>query len=113
MKGIKKTISYDDFSKLDIRVGEVVSAENVKKSKKLLKLEINFGDLGSRQILSGISEWYLLEDLLGKKCVFIVNLQSRKMMGLESQGMVLMSEENSKPIFIIPEKNIKNGEPVI
>jgi len=113
MKGIKKTISYDDFSKLDIRVGEVLSVEKIEKSEKLLKLEVNFGDLGSRQILSGISEWYLPEDLLGKKCVFIVNLQPRKMMGLESQGMVLMSEENSKPIFIIPEKSTKNGEPVI
>ena len=106
---IKNEITYEDFSKLDIRVGEIKSAENIRKSEKLLKLSV---DIGSevRTVLSGIAQQYTPEDVIGKKVILLANLEPRKMMGIESQGMILMSEERDGSLhFLTPEGGLENG----
>ena len=114
MTNAKTTIKYDDFSKLDIRVGLVTNCENVPKSDKLLKLEIDFGELGTRQILTGMAAWYKPEDFINKQFVFLINLEPRKMMGFESQGMLLSIgiDHEQKPIFINQASTAENGEGV-
>jgi len=88
----EELIDIEHFAKVQLRVGQVVAAEKVEKSKKLLKLQVNLGnDLGTRQILSGISQFYAPEQLLGKKIVVVANLKPAMMMGLESRGMLLAS----------------------
>jgi len=86
---VKPTVSFEDFEKLDIRVGLVKSCEKVKKSKKLLKFILDDGSGKDRTILSGIAQWYEPERLVGKRVLFIANFAPRQMMGEESQGMIL------------------------
>ena len=86
---IKPEVSFDDFEKLDIRVGHIVNCEKVKKSKKLLKFAIDDGSGVERTILSGIAAYYEPEQLIGKDVLFVANFAPRKMMGIESQGMIL------------------------
>ena len=106
---IKEEIQYDDFSKMDIRIGTIVAAEKVAKSKKLLKLTINDG-LKERTILSGIGEHFQPENIVNQQITFLANLAPRKMMGMESEGMVLMAEDkNGSLSFIQPDKKIWNG----
>ena len=89
---MKDTIEFDDFMKLDLRIGEVKVAEPVPKSKKLLRLEVDLG-FEQRQILAGVAEVMTPEEMVGRKVAIVANLKPRKMMGLESQGMVLMAED--------------------
>lgn len=91
---IKDTIVYDDFAKLDLRVGHVLVAEKVKKSKKLIRCEVDLG-FEKRQILAGVAEHMSPEDLVGKRVIVVANLAPRKMVGLESQGMLLMAENRA------------------
>ncbi len=86
---VKPNVTFDDFEKLDIRVGRVVTCEQVKKSKKLLQLSIDDGTGTPRTILSGIAQWWQPEQLVGKDVLFIANFEPRKIMGIESQGMIL------------------------
>lgn len=88
-KEVKSQVTYDDFEKLDIRVGHIKNCKPVKKSTKLLQFTIDDGTGTDRTILSGIAKWYKPEDLLGKDVLFIANFSPRKMMGIESQGMIL------------------------
>ena len=97
-------IGIEDFSKVELRVAEVLSCEKMKKSKKLLKLILNDGD-GERQVLSGISQWYAPEDLIGKKIVLVSNLKPAKLCGEVSNGMILAadcSEDDVKVLFVDP-----------
>ena len=82
-------ISIDDFAKVEMRVGTVLSAEPVPGSEKLLKLSVDFGEAAPRQVLSGIAKFVAVADLVGKQCPFVTNLKPRPMMGLESQAMIL------------------------
>jgi len=103
------TIEVKDFAKLDIRVGTIEVAENLEGSDKLLRLEINFGDF-TLQILAGIKKHIdNPQTLVAKQVPVIVNLKPRKMMGLESQGMMLAAVDNGKPILLHPAKSIENG----
>ncbi len=86
---VKPEVSFDDFEKLDIRVGHIINCEKVKKSKKLLKFAIDDGSGVERTILSGIAAYYEPEQLIGKDVLFVANFAPRKMMGVESQGMIL------------------------
>ncbi len=97
---LKPSIAIDDFGKLDIRIGTVVAAEKMPKSDKLLKLTVNSG-LDKRTILSGIAKHYAPEDLIGKQVTFIANLAPRKMMGIESNGMILMAEDKDGKLRLI------------
>lgn len=112
MKDPKSTINYDEFSKIDVRVGTIISAEKVDKSIKLLKLEVDFGELGKRQILSGIAAWYQPEELVGIQTTFVINLETRKIMGLESQGMIfaLGLDDDKKSVLLLPKEGVENGE---
>ncbi|WP_395618337.1 methionine--tRNA ligase [Aquirufa sp.] len=106
---LKETIAFDDFAKMDIRIGEIVAAEKMEKSKKLLKLQVNDGFV-TRTILSGIAEHFAPEDLVGKQVTFLANLAPRKMMGIESEGMILMAEDADGSLALVqPNKQIWNG----
>ena len=97
-------ILYDDFAKIDLRVGKVLEAEPVKGSKKLLKLFVDIG-YETRTILSGIAAYYSPEDMIGKKVVVVANLKPRPMMGTESHGMILMSENRDGKLVIVDSDN--------
>jgi methionyl-tRNA synthetase len=109
---LKPEVTIDDFSRLDIRVGRVTAAERMPKSDKLLKLTIDSG-LDQRTILSGIAKHYKPEDLVGKQVTFIANLAPRKMMGLESNGMLLMAEDKDGSLRLIrPIDEVSPGSKV-
>ena len=108
----KNTIEFDDFTKVDIRVGTVIEAENVPKSDKLLKLKVDTG-LDKRIILSGISKYYSPEDILNKKVMVLINLIPRKMMGIESHGMLLLAEDSDGSLSLMqPDSDITDGSVV-
>ena len=110
---LKPEIVYDDFAKLDIRIGAVKSAEKMPKSNKLLKLSIDLGEPHHRTILSGIANFFDPEELVGKQVCVVANLAPRKMMGIESQGMVLMAEDQDGTLRLIsPEEIVKPGSRV-
>lgn len=112
VKPLKPEIQFDDFAKLDIRIGHVVAAEKMEKSNKLLKLTVADG-FGERTILSGIAQHYSPEEMLGKQVTFIANLAPRKMMGIESQGMILMAEdEQGKLRLLQPNEPVSPGSVV-
>ena len=96
---MSSTITYDEFSKLDIRIGKVLKAERIEGSKKLLRLEVDIGG-EVRQIVAGIAERYRPEDLIGRKVVVLANIQPRKIFGVESQGMLLAADVNGKPYLL-------------
>lgn len=109
----KNTIEFDDFTKLDIRVGTIIEAIKVPKTKKLLQLKVDVG-IDTRTIVSGIAESFKPEDIIGQKVTVLVNLAPRKLRGVESQGMILMTDtSDGKLAFIEPEKDsVSNGEQV-
>lgn len=110
---VNTNITYDEFKKVEIRVGEIMSAEKVEKSEKLLKLSVDFGEeIGRRQIVSGIQAYFPDEQLLvGKKCMFVTNLEPRSLMGLQSNGMLFaVGGKNDNPFSILEvSKETKNG----
>lgn len=132
------TISFDDFKKVEIRIGKIISAERIEGSDKLLKLQVDFGlsaealakegptsdfdtvetnppspkaSAGTvrRQIIAGIGKIYAPEALIGKECPFAYNLAPRMLKGLESQGMILCSSDNGNPVLLHPDKEIPPG----
>ncbi len=105
----KPATTFDNFSAMDIRLGTIMTAEKVKKADKLLQLTIDTG-IDTRTIISGIAEHYTPEEVIGKTVAVLMNLEPRKIRGVESQGMILMAEdENGKLSFMIPEKEFKAG----
>lgn len=105
-------VSFEDFMKLDLRVGKVEEATLVSGSKNLLKLVVDFGS-EKRQSVAGLLQYYKAEELVGKKFVFVLNLQRRKIMGVESQCMVLAAEDSEGHVILIaPEKDIAAGSRV-
>jgi methionyl-tRNA synthetase len=108
---VKSEIVYDDFAKLDLRMGTVRVAERVPKADKLLRLEIDLG-FETRQILSGIAEQMMPEDMIGKRVVIVANLAPRKLRGFESQGMVLMAENRDGKFSLIQSEG-EDGAPVL
>ena len=108
----KKVIEFEDFLKVDIRIGTVIEAEKVPKSNKLLKLKVNTG-VDERLILSGISKFYSPEEIIDKKVMVLVNLKPRKMMGYESEGMLLLAEDSDGNLSLMqPDSNIGDGSVV-
>lgn len=100
---------FDDFMKMDMRVGKILEAEKVKKSNKLLKLKVDTG-IDQRTIVSGIAKYYAPEDIIGKQVTVLANLAPRNIMGIESKGMILLAEDrNGKLVFITPEEAVNNG----
>jgi methionyl-tRNA synthetase len=106
---VKPEIVFDDFAKIDLKVGKIVSAEKVEKADKLLKLSVDLG-FETRTIVSGIALHFTPEDIVGKQVTVVTNLAPRKMRGIESNGMILMAEDaNGKLHFINPETDINPG----
>jgi methionyl-tRNA synthetase len=105
---IQNLITISDFAKVELKIGKVLGAERVKKSEKLIKLQVNTGE--ERQIVAGIGKAYSPEDLVGKKVVVVTNLQPAKLMGIESQGMILAATGlDGTPIVLMPEKDVEEG----
>lgn len=124
-------ISFDDFAKLELKVGTVLEAEDVAGSEKLIKLRVDLGpkilkpfdfaqgrrvqddnsegERDIRQILVGVKQWYAPEDFVGKQVIVVANLEPRKMMGLESQGMMLAADTSDGPVFLTVPKKVPAG----
>lgn len=108
----KDEATFDDFMKMDLRLGTILSAEKVKKADKLLKLEVDTG-IDKRTIVSGIAQHYSPEEVVGKIVTVLLNLAPRKIRGVESQGMILMAEnKEGKLSFVSPEKDFDPGSEV-
>lgn len=107
-------ITIDDFKKVEIKIGEIISAEKVPDSNKLLKLSVHFGEGTPRQIVSGISKYFPEpETLVGKKCAFCTNLEPRALAGLESNGMILaVSTDDGKFSLLETGADIPAGETI-
>ena len=105
----KANISYDDFAKLDIRIGTIVSAELVPDTDKLIKCTVDFGELGERTIVSGIAEWKKPEDLVGKQFPYVVNLEPRIIRGIESAGMLLAIKTKDGISLLNPDNSVEPG----
>lgn len=112
-KPIKPVVSYDDFEKLDIRVGKIITCERVKKVNKLLKFTLDDGSGKERTIVSGIAKFYNPEDLVGKSVCFIANFEPRKLMGVTSEGMILSAVDFDESLSVITtSKDVKPGSQV-
>ncbi len=105
-------VTFDQFMAVDLRIAQVKHAEPVPKSKRLLRLQVDLGEAGQRQILAGIAEHYQPESLIGKQLLVVANLPPRKMMGLESQGMVLAVKDDAGLSVVGPERQVTPGERV-
>ncbi len=106
---VKETITFDDFTKMDIRTGIILEAEKVKKTKKLLKLKVDIG-LEQRTVVSGIAEFYDPANIIGQEVLLLANLAPRKLRGIESQGMILMAEnEKGELAFVSPKTGFGAG----
>ncbi|OGM25702.1 hypothetical protein A2962_03995 [Candidatus Woesebacteria bacterium RIFCSPLOWO2_01_FULL_39_61] len=110
-------ITIDDFKKLDIRIGKVLEASEVVGSEKLIRCVVDFGELGTRVIFSGIKKWYSPSDLVGKLLPYIVNLEPRRMFGEESQGMLVAAapsvDGEEKAALLIPDEKLEPGTRII
>jgi methionyl-tRNA synthetase len=105
----KDPVSFDDFSKVDIRTSTILEAEKVPKTTKLLKLKIDTG-IDIRTIVSGIAEYYEPQSLIGKQISIVANLEPRKIKGIESKGMILMAEDkNGNLVLVSPAEKVANG----
>lgn len=102
-------IQYDDFAKLDIRIGRVIAADKVPETDKLIKCTIDFGEFGERTIVSGIAEWKTPEEMIGKRLPYIVNLAPRMLKGVESQGMLLAASDDEGVALLSPERDVPPG----
>ncbi|MDD5144929.1 MAG: methionine--tRNA ligase subunit beta [Candidatus Pacebacteria bacterium] len=101
-------ISFEDFKKLDMRIGKILSAEKIEGSDKLLKFEVDFGE-EKRQIVSGIAEYFTPESVVGKEFPFVVNLEPRILRGVESSGMIMAVSVEGRPILLVPQEEVPPG----
>src|SRR3990170_8365170 len=105
-------ISFDEFQKLDLRVGKVIEANQIPGSRNLIRMIVDFGE-EKRQAVAGLLQWYKPEELVGGKCAFILNLQKRKMMGVESQCMILAADNGKGSVVVLQaEKDIAEGSKI-
>ena len=111
-KSMTNEIEYDDFSKIDLRIGEILEAINVEGADKLLKLKVNLGDLGDKEIFAGIKKSYKPEDLIGMKTIVVANLKPKTMKFGISSAMVLAASSDGEIIVIEADSKIKNGSKV-
>ena len=108
-------ITYDDFAKLEIRIGTIEKAEKIPNANKLLKLQVSIGE-EKRQVIAGIAEFYTPEELVGKQCPFLVNLEPKKLKGEESQGMMLAIDTTGVKgdcFLLHPDKKVPDGSKIV
>ena len=109
---VKESINYDNFSKLDLRTATIIKAEKIPKADKLLKLLVDTG-IDKRTVVSGIAQYFKPEDIIGKQVCLLMNLEPRKLRGIESEGMVLMAEDDKgNLVFVSPEHKTTNGSKI-
>jgi len=115
-----ETISYGDFMKLDIRIGKIIEAEKAEGADKLMKMQVDFGEVdgkpAKRQIVASIADFYKPEGLIGKQCPFLFNLEPKAFRGHESQGMILAIDDKgdrSDCVLLHPNKEVKPGAKVV
>lgn len=104
-------ITFDDFDKLDIRIGTIIEAEAVPETEKLLKLTIDLGE-EKRTLVAGIADEYKPEDIKGKQIPILTNLEPKIIQGIESQGMILAVDTDGKAILLHPDKEVSNGSKI-
>jgi methionine--tRNA ligase beta chain len=105
-------ISFEEFQKLDLRIGKITEANQIPSSRNLIRMIVDFGT-EKRQAVAGLAQWYKPQDLVNKKCAFILNLQKRKVMGVESQCMILAAEDDKGNVVVLqPEKEIAEGSKI-
>lgn len=105
-------ISFEEFQKLDLRIGKITEANQILGSRNLIKLVVDFGT-ETRQAVAGLVRWYQAQELVGKKCLFILNLKKRKVMGVESQCMILAAEDAEGSVTVLqPEKDVAEGSKI-
>ena len=105
-------ITFTEFQKTDLRVGKITEATSIPNSKKLIKIMVDF-TTEKRQAVAGLLKWYKPEDLVGKKCVFLLNLQRRMLAGVESQCMILAAEDSKSNVTVlVPDKDIAEGSKI-
>lgn len=105
-------VSFEEFQKLDLRVGKIVEASQIPGSRNLIRIMADFGS-EKRQAVAGLLQWYQPQDLVSKKCVFILNLKKRKVMGVESQCMILAAEDDKGNVTVLqPEKDVVEGSKI-
>lgn len=105
-------VSFEEFKKLDMQVGKVLEANQIPGSRNLIRMIVDFGT-EKRQAVAGLLKWYQPEDLVGKKYAFLLNLQRRKFMGVESQCMILAAENDKGSVVCLqPEKDIAKGSKI-
>jgi len=102
-------LTFEEFKKLDLRIGKITEADQIPGSRNLMRLIVDFG-IEKRQAVAGLLQWYQPEDLVEKKCLFILNLQKRTVMGVESQCMILAAEDDEGNVTVLqPEKDVVEG----
>lgn len=105
-------ISFEEFMKLDLRVGEVVEAQQIAGSRNLIRMVVDFG-VEKRQSVAGLLRWYEPEELVGRKFAFILNLERKKFMGVESQCMIFAAEDSKgNVVLLVPEKDVEVGSKI-
>jgi methionyl-tRNA synthetase len=108
----KPEVPFTEFQKLDMRIGKIVEANQIPGSKKLIRIAVDFGG-EKRQAVAGLLQWYKPEELVGKKCTFVLNLQRRTLMGFESQCMILAAEDrNGNVVVLQPDKDVAEGSKI-
>jgi len=105
-------ISFEEFQKIDLRLGKIKEANKIPGSRNLIRLMVDFG-IEQRQAVAGLLQWYHPQDLVDKKCLFILNLQKRKVMGVESQCMILAAEDEEGNVTVLqPERDVAEGSKI-
>lgn len=104
-------ISFEEFKKIELKVAKILGAEDIEGSNKLLKLKIDLGQ-EKRIIVAGIKNFYKTEDLIGKEILVVVNLEPKRLTGIESQGMLLAADYDGEPVILMPEKEVPPGTAV-
>ncbi|HEX8923908.1 MAG TPA: methionine--tRNA ligase subunit beta [Patescibacteria group bacterium] len=105
-------ISYEEFSKVEFKTGQIIEAKAVEGSEKLIRMVVDFGKDGTKIVFSGIKRWYSPEELVNKKTVFVTNVMPKKIMGEESEAMIFGAEDENTMSLLLPEKDIEKGSPV-
>ncbi len=108
----EKNVSFEDFSKMDLRIGEISKAEPVSGSRNLIKMLINIGEGEVRQAVAGIAQYYSPKELEGKRVAVITNLQPKKMFGIESNVMILAAEDEKAVSILLPDRPVKTGSKI-
>ena len=103
-----KDINFEEFQKIDLRVGKIIEAEKIEGTDKLLKLKVDLGE-EKRQLVAGIAKFYQPEDLIGKEIVVVANLEPKILRGIESQGMLLAADVEGKPVLLKPDQEVPPG----